>query len=209
MPWIKSRRISQSSRASPGGWMARLSRWSRPVLLIIEPRFSAKPAPGSTTCASFVVALGRMFIATINFAFAISGPSTSVASSPSTMSAFTRLVFSPLEISARRDPGSAEVTPSSLAPAVFGLRSVLSKISSPSPVRGTISTRRLRKASASRLVRNNSSLVIRPDAMIAISNPANFFNSSAAREIATSHVVIACPAALRKAGAVSRSERCR
>ena len=54
MAWIRSRRISQSSRASPGALTARFRRCRRPWTLIIEPRFSAQALPGSTTvaCAS-------------------------------------------------------------------------------------------------------------------------------------------------------------
>ena len=39
------------ARLSPGGVTARLSRWSRPLPLIIEPRFSAKPQAGSSAVA--------------------------------------------------------------------------------------------------------------------------------------------------------------
>ena len=49
--WIRSRRISQSSRAWPGPRTARLSRCRRPLPLIIEPRFSAKPNDGRTALA--------------------------------------------------------------------------------------------------------------------------------------------------------------
>ena len=47
-PGLRSRRISQSSRAWPGPRTARLSRCRRPLPLIIDPRFSAKPNDGRT-----------------------------------------------------------------------------------------------------------------------------------------------------------------
>src|SRR5207248_898700 len=60
--WSKSRKISQSSRALPGGRTARFSRCSRPLPLTIEPRFSANPHPGRSTVAFSVASFGKTFI---------------------------------------------------------------------------------------------------------------------------------------------------
>ncbi len=60
--WIRSRKISQSSRAWPGARTARLRRCKRPSPLIIDPRFSAKARDGSTTVACSVAAFERISI---------------------------------------------------------------------------------------------------------------------------------------------------
>ena len=106
--------------------------------------------------------------------------------------------FSPRAISAfdpagrRRRPRSravarpgSEVTPRSRAPLVFGLRSALRRMSSPGPVRGTMSIKSTPRIFASCDVSQSSSFVIRPEARIAISQPEKCFNCTAAWVIAT------------------------
>src|SRR5205814_1292951 len=62
--WSRSRKISQSSRAFPGGRTARFNRCKRPSPLIIEPRFSAKPDAGRRTVAYSLAAFDKMSIVT-------------------------------------------------------------------------------------------------------------------------------------------------
>ena len=65
------------------------------------------------------------------------------------------------------------------APFVFGLRSALSRMSSPGPVRGTMSIKVVPNNFARRAASHSSSFVIRPEARIAICQPTKGFNCAA------------------------------
>ena len=205
--WSRSRKISQSSRAWPGGRVARLSRCSRPLPLIIEPRFSAKPNEGSTTVAFFVASFGKVFMTTkagicassstdkprcIGFSFKITN-----ALIPPDLTALAMITsFAP----------GAELEPRiNRAPFVFGLRSSLSKMSSACPRLGTISISFTPNEFANCAVNQSSSFVIRPEARKAISDPAKCFNWSAACPIAVGHSAATSLPSERICGSSKRS----
>ena len=103
----------------------------------------------------------------------------SVGSSPSTISALMRPSATLAAIASRFAP----VLPSNpriiFAPFVFGLRSWLSKMSSPSPFLGTISMNETFNCWARRAVSQSSSFVIRPEATMAMSQPVKYRNCNA------------------------------
>src|SRR5437762_2862438 len=190
--WIRSRKISQSSRAAPGARTARLRRCKRPSPLTIEPRFSAKPHAGNTTVACSVAAFERMSITMKAGRFAsFSGVTPNlIGFSPRATSAFAFPEFTAFAIVPSLAPGPEFKCKIKCAPLVFGLRSVLNRMSSPGPVRGTMSINSTPSILASWSVSHSSSLVIRPEATIAISWPENCFNWSAACAIAVAQSAV-------------------
>src|SRR5207302_3462654 len=82
----RSGKISQSSRACPGGRTARFNRCKRPRPLIIEPRFSAYAAEGRIAVAWAVAALRKIFMVMKEGSFFSCSTviPNSVGSSPST-----------------------------------------------------------------------------------------------------------------------------
>ena len=184
--WSRSRRISQSSRAFPGGRAARFNRCKRPLPLIIEPRFSAKPHAGRTTVAFCVASCAKIFMTmnTGSWASCSTGMPRCIAFSFNITNALISPDFTASAIAISLAPGSDVDPRIKRAPFVFGLRSSLSRMSSPGSRRGTISIHCTPNDFASCDVSQSSSLVIRPEATMAISLPVNCFNCSDASEIA-------------------------
>ena len=139
--WSRSRKISQSSRAFPGGRTARFNRCKRPLPLIIEPRFSANPEAGKRTVACSLAAFDKISIATNADMFV--SCSAEIPSfngfSPSASSTLISPDRTPWAIAESFAPGPSSNPRINRAPVAFGLRSLLSKMSSPSPKRGTMS----------------------------------------------------------------------
>ena len=131
----KSRKISQSSRAFPGGRTARFNRCKRPLPLIIEPRFSAKPQAGRATVAFSIASFDKIFIA-INAGSCAScsaGMPKCIVFSFKITSALICPDFTASAIAISFAPGSDVDPRIKRAPFVFGLRSSLSRMSSPGP----------------------------------------------------------------------------
>src|SRR5919106_339506 len=147
---------------------------------------SAEPHAGRTTDAFFVASLGKVFITTRAGIFASSSTDRPrcIAFSFKITNALIPSDLTALAMVTSFAPG-AEVEPRiNRAPFVFGLRSLLSKMWSAFPRLGTISIRFTPNDFANCAVNQSSSLVIRPEATMAISGPANCFNWSAACPIA-------------------------
>src|SRR5207302_11396753 len=176
--WSRSRKISQSSRALPGGRTARFSRCSRPLPLTIEPRFSANPHPGRSTVAFSVASFGKTFIMinTGSCASSSTGMPKCIVFSFRITSALILPLLTASAIASRFAPGSDFDPRMSRAPFVFGLRSSLSRMLSPGSRRGTMSIRCVSNDFANCNVSQSSSFVIRPEAMMAISEPENPFS---------------------------------
>src|SRR5262249_43861585 len=139
--WRRSRKISQSSRAFPGGRTARFKRCNRPSPLIIEPRFSAKPDAGKRTVACSLAGLDNMSITTNAGRLVNCSEEIPIVAgfSPNTSSTLIARDFTASAIAESFPPGSESSPRIIRAPAVFGFRSLLSKMPSPSPKRGTMS----------------------------------------------------------------------
>ena len=168
----------RSSRALPGGRTARFNRCNRPLPFTIEPRFSAKPHAGRTTVAFSVASFGKIFMA-INagsWASCSTGMPKCIAFSLKIASALICPDLTASAIDMSFAPGSDSEPRMSRAPLVFGLRSSLSKMSSPGPRLGTISIICTPKDFANCNVSHSSSFVMRPEAMMAISAPENCFS---------------------------------
>ena len=158
--------------------MARFKRCNRPLPLIIDPRFSAKPHAGRTTVALLVASFGRMFI-TINARNAASCSTDKPRCIAFSFKITSALICPDLTASAMVTsfaPGSELVPRISRAPFVFGLRSALNRMASPAPRLGTISIRSTPNDFASWAASQSSSFVIRPEATMPISDPASCFS---------------------------------